>query len=387
VASFQTGTVVAVTEHEADLLRVVVATDAGEIEAVGYPGMLGPIDAGNRVVVNTTGLALRLGTGGVGFVLWNLDGAGPPPSPGGHIVKMRYTPWQTEVLAAEEPEGPHHRRLREVESIDGMPVVVCGLHSQVAGVAAGIKAARPRARIGYLMSDGGALPMAISDLVRAVRAAGLVDVTCTYGHAFGGDIEAINVFSGLAALRWGEGTDVVVAAMGPGLAGSATRLGFSGLEQGQMLDAAAALGGTGVACLRVSFADSRQRHQGVSHHSLTALRVAARERCTVALPTLEAGLAAVVRAALDESGVAARHVIEETSGAPGYELLRAVGVAPVSMGRAMSEDPALQLAASAAGAVAANLTTEARGRDSEDGRCPEEASAASGRPRPDKTEG
>jgi hypothetical protein len=42
VASFQTGTVVAVTEHEADLLRVVVATDAGEIEAVGYPGMLGP---------------------------------------------------------------------------------------------------------------------------------------------------------------------------------------------------------------------------------------------------------------------------------------------------------------------------------------------------------
>jgi hypothetical protein len=359
VASFVTGTVVAVTEQGRDLVRAVVATDRGEIEALGYPRMLGPVDAGDLVVVNTTGLALGLGTGGVGFLLWDLDGPGPPPPAPGHIVKMRYTPWQTEVLAAEEPTGPHHGALRETESITGMPVVACGLHSQVAGAVAGVRAERPGARIGYLMSDGGALPMAFSDLVRALRAAGLIDVTCTYGHAFGGDLEAINVFSGLAALRCGEGADVVVAAMGPGLAGSSTRLGFSGLEQGQVLDAAAALGGTGVACLRVSFADSRPRHRGVSHHSLTALRVAARERCTVALPGLGPREAAVVRAALDDSGVAAGHAIVEASGAPGCELLRETGVDPSSMGRPMSVDPALQLAASAAGAVAASLTAEA----------------------------
>ena len=358
MASFTTGTVVAVTEERADLVRLVVATDEGEFEALGYPGMLGPVDAGDRVVVNTTGLALGLGTGGIGLVLWNLDGAGPPPSPAGHIVKMRYTPWQTEVLAAEEPTGPHHETLREAESIAGLPVVVCGLHSQVAGAAAGIRAARPGARIGYLMSDGGALPMALSDLVRRLRAAGLIDVTCTYGHAFGGDIEAINVFSGLAALRRGERADVVVAALGPGLAGSGTRLGFSGLEQGQILDAAAALGGVGVACLRVSFADPRPRHHGVSHHSLTALCVAARERCTVALPILAASETAMVRAALEAGRVAERHAIVEAEATPGYDLLEEAGVAPSSMGRPMSADPALHLAASAAGAVAASRATE-----------------------------
>jgi hypothetical protein len=358
MASFATGTVTAVTQRRPDIVRVIVATDAGEIEAVGYPGMLGGVGPGDEVVVNTTGLALGLGTGGAGFLLWNLDGAGPSPAPAGHVVKMRYTPWQTEVLAAEEPDGPHHTALQGADSIAGMAVVVCGLHSQVAGAAAGIKTALPDARVGYLMSDGGALPMAFSDLVRALRSAGLIDVTCTYGHAFGGDVEAINVFSGLATLRSGERADVVVAAMGPGLAGSRTRLGFSGLEQGQILDAAAALEGAGVACLRLSFADPRPRHRGVSHHSLTALRVAARERCTVALPTLAPEQTEMVRAALQDEGLPARHDIVEMSGDPGYELLSELGVAPSSMGRPMTEDPALQQAASAAGAVAARLTKE-----------------------------
>ena len=36
--------------------------------------------------------------------------------------------------------------------IDGMTVVTCGLHSQIAAVAAGIRAERPDARIGYLMT-------------------------------------------------------------------------------------------------------------------------------------------------------------------------------------------------------------------------------------------
>jgi hypothetical protein len=356
MASFATGTVTEVKERRSDIVRVIVATKAGEIEALGYLGMLGAVGPGDQVVVNTTALTLGLGTGGAGFLLWNLTGTGPSPSPAGHIVKMRYTPWQTEVLAAEEPHSPHHTSIRDAESIDGMAVVVCGLHSQIAGATAGIKAARPAARVGYLMSDGGALPMAYSDLVRALRSAGLVDVTCTYGHAFGGDLEAINVFSGLAALRRGAGTDVVVAGMGPGLAGSQTRLGYSGLEQGQILDAVAALDGAGVACLRVSFADPRARHRGVSHHSLTALRVAARERCTVALPALAAEQAEMVRVALEEAGLPARHTVVEAAGEPGCELLRELGVFPSSMGRPTTDDPALHLAASAAGAVAANLT-------------------------------
>ena len=355
MASFRAGRVAAVTEQRPDLLRVVVATEGEDVEAVGYPDMLGPVRVGDEVVVNTTGLELGLGTGGVGFVLWNLGRRAWRGDGGGHIVKLRYTPWQTNVLAAEEPDGPYHAALSSATSIGGMPVVACGLHSQVAGAAAGIKAARPEARVGYLMSDGGALPLAFSRLVAQLRAAGLVDVTCTYGHAFGGDLEAVNVFSGLVCLQAGEGADAVVAGMGPGLAGTATALGFSGLEQGQVLDAAAALGGAGVACLRVSWADDRPRHRGVSHHSLTALRVAARERCTVAVPALGEDRAAAVADALERSGVRARHALAEASGRAGYALLEARGVRPSSMGRGFEEDPEPHLAAAAAGAVAADL--------------------------------
>ena len=136
-----------------------------------------------------------------------------------------------------------------------MPVVACGLHSQIAGVAAGIKAAEPEARVGYLMTDGGALPLAWSRLVSALRGAGLMDSTCTSGHAFGGDLEAVNIFSGLAALRHAAAADVAIVSMGPGVVGTATALGFSGIEQGQVLDAAFALRGRGYACLRISFSD------------------------------------------------------------------------------------------------------------------------------------
>jgi Protein of unknown function (DUF3866) len=354
MAFWRTGTIVRIVSRRPGLVRAVVETGGSSIDAVGYPEMLGEVVVGDEVVVNVTGLELGLGTGGVGFLLWTL-GSAVPDRERGHIVKLRYTPWQMNVLAAEEPEGSHHDVLEASESIAGVPVVACGLHSQVAGAAAGIKAHAPHARVGYLMSDGGALALRFSDLVAEMGEAGLVDVTCTYGHAFGGDLEAVNVFSGLAALALGERVDAVIAALGPGLAGTGTRLGFTGLEQGQMLDAATALGGRAVACLRISFSDPRPRHRGVSHHSLTALRVAARERCTVAVPELTTERAIEVRNALDASGVSTRHSLVCVSGAPGCDLLRARGIEPASMGRAMADDPEPHLAAAAAGRVAAEL--------------------------------
>jgi hypothetical protein len=361
---FARGVVRAVTEERLDLLRAVVATEEGEVEALGYPFMLGPVRESDEVVLNTTGVALGLGTGGVAFLLWNLSGPGPGPDGRGHIVKMRYTPWQSEVLAAEEPGGPHHAALERLDSIDGLPVVACGLHSQIAGAVAGIKAAHPEARVGYLMSDGGALPLPFSELVRRLRGAELIDVTCTHGHAFGGDIEAVNVFSGLAALRAGERVDAVVAALGPGLSGTGTALGFSGLEQGQVLDAVGALGGAAIACLRISYADGRGRHRGVSHHSLTALRIAASRRCTVALPALGPHRAAQVRAALERAGIAARHALVEASGADALALLAARGVSPSSMGRSLEEEPELHRAAGAAGEIAGRLIGSAGARSS-----------------------
>jgi hypothetical protein len=311
--------------------------------------MLGRVRPGDRVVVNTTGLDLGLGTGGAGFILWNLDGPAPPGPREGHIVKLRYTPWQTEVASVEAQESPHHARLETVESIEGMPVVAASLHSQVAAIAAGIKAVDPGARVGYLMTDGGALPLAWSNLVRGLRRAELIDVSCTCGHAFGGDLEAVNIFSGLAALRAVGEVDVAIVAMGPGVVGTASALGFTGMEQGQALDATAALGGVGVAALRISFVDPRERHRGVSHHSLTALRLAARESTTIVVPELPEDQRALVEEQLEQAQLSERHRIVTASGSAGLALLEEREVHPTSMNRSVQQVPELFLAGAAAG--------------------------------------
>lgn len=349
---FREAKIIEVTETRPDLVRVSVALPNGDAEAVGFPKMLGPLTPGDRVVVNTTGIELGLGTGGVAFILWNLDGDPPAPQLDGHIMKLRYTPWQTEVVTAEAPESPHHDALKDVESIAGMPVVVCTLHSQVAAIAAGIKAERPGAKVGYLMTDGACLPIAWSDLVRDLKAARLLDVTCTSGHAFGGDLESVTIFSGLAALKVVGACDVVIAGMGPGVVGTSTTLGHTAIEQGHLLDAASALAGRAIACVRISYADKRARHHGVSHHTLTALRLATHKTAVVVVPELGSDYDRAIAEQLHAVGIDTKHEVVMADGDPGLALLAEKGIEPSSMGRPLPDVRELFLAAAAAGRVA-----------------------------------
>jgi hypothetical protein len=349
---FREGKVVEVT-LEGGTVRALVDTPGGEIEAMGWSAMLGPISPGDRVVVNTVGIDMGLGTGGTGFILWNLDGGPPADEPPGHIVKLRYTPWQMPVRSVEAPESEHHERLREITAIDGMPVVACSLHSQIAGVVAGVKATDPQLKVGYVMTHGAALPLSFSRLVARLCADGLIDVTCTSGHAFGGDLEAVNVFSALAAIRHIEECDVAVVAMGPGVVGTGTALGFTGMEQGQVLDATTALGGRSIACLRVSFLDERERHRGLSHHTITALTIGARERTTVVVPKLPPEQARALADELRDSGICDRHTTVVERGDAAIDLLEERAIPVSSMGRELHEVPELWLAAGAAGRAAA----------------------------------
>ena len=185
-----------------------------------------------------------------------------------------------------------------------MPVVAAGLHSQLAAIAVAFKHLRPDGRLVYVMTDGGALPIAISDLVWGLRERGLVDATVTCGHAFGGDHEAVSVPGALAVARHAARADVVVVGMGPGGAGTRTRLGFSAIEIGPVLDTANAMNASAIGTLRISFADPRPRHRGVSHHSITALTVATRSRVRIAVPTVGGDEELQIRA--DLSGAARR---------------------------------------------------------------------------------
>jgi hypothetical protein len=147
-----------------------------------------------------------------------------------------------------------------------------------------------------------------------------------------------------------------VVAQGPGNLGTGTRWGFSGVAAGEAVNAAGILGGRPVASLRVSGADGRQRHLGISHHSLTAYGRVALVPADVVVPVFGP-------AAGDERG---------TGGPPGAggplealvrvdagpDLLAALGASPVrlsTMGRGLGQDPAAFLAAAAAGVHAAIL--------------------------------
>lgn len=352
MARFREGTVVSIEHQDASIVTATVDLDSSTIAVVGYPQMLGPLREGSRVVVNTTGLDLDLGTGGTGFILWNLDAEPAEDISSAHIMKLRYTPWQMNVLSVEAPESPHHEAMSNAMDLGGMPVVACALHSQVPAAAAGIKATVPNARIGYLMTDGGALPIAFSKLVMQMRETELVDVTCTSGHAFGGDLESVNIFSGLAALKVVSSCDAAVVSVGPGIVGTGTTLGHTGLEQGQVLDAATALNGIAIAALRISFGEPRARHHGLSHHSVTSLTIAARERCKVAVPKLRPERSRSLADALKGTGACDRHETLIADGRPGVRLLLDRGFNLTSMGRKMSDEPELWLAGAAAGVVA-----------------------------------
>jgi hypothetical protein len=354
--SYRSGEVVALLEARPGLQRVHVDLGNGPERAYALTQLTGPVALGDRVVVNTTAVELGLGTGGWHVVHWNLERDGwSEPGPG-HIIKGRYTSIQADVGSTEE----HLEALAEIESIDGMPVVVAALHSQLPAVAAAFKECAPTARLAYVMTDGAGLPLALSDLVAEVRGAGLVDATVTCGHAFGGDHEAVSIWSALAVARHVARADAAVVVMGPGIVGTNTRLGFSGMEVGPVLDAAHALAGVAIACLRVSFADGRDRHQGLSHHSATALRLAARERALVAVPRLPPEQAARLQADLVAAGIDRRHELVDVDAPDALALFARYELQVASMGRPAVDDPALFQAAAAAGVLAARSLPDAR---------------------------
>ena len=349
---FATGVVSQVLAERDGVVRLIVRVGETDRRATGFTKVIGSVAEGDRVVVNTTAVDLDLGSGGEDFVVWNLERTEAGELSGGHILKLRYTPWQIDTLVAEAPESPHHAALASASDIDGMPVVACGVHSQVPAVAAVLKCRDPAVSIAYLMTDGAALPLAHSDLVAGLKDKGLIDVAITWGHAFGGDLECVNVFSGLAAARHVGGAGVAIVAMGPGIVGTETVLGHTGMEQGQTLSAAASLGGTPVAPVRISFAEARERHRVVSHHSLSALRYGALARCTVAVPRLPGGREAEVLERLAGAGITDRHDVRVVDAGETLDALDHFGLQPMTMGRSVADDPAFHLAAGAAGVVA-----------------------------------
>jgi uncharacterized protein DUF3866 len=350
VIRWRRGTVVRIRREWAGTIEldVDIAGD-GPATAIAYPALVGRPEPGDTVLLNTTALAQGLGTGGFALVIAVPDRLPADPSGPGHLVKGRYSPLQATVLGADEQDSPHHGVLRDADSLDGIPVVVADLHSALPAILAGL---RPR-RVAYVMTDGGALPAWFSRTVAGLRDADWLAGCVTVGQSFGGDLEAVSLHSGLLAARHVLNAEAVVVTQGPGNLGTDTRWGFSGVVAGEAINAAGVLNGRPVAALRISGADPRPRHFGVSHHSLTAYGRVALTQADVVVPLLDGEFGRSVREAARPLG--ARHRLVEVPVDGLDEALRAVPVRLSTMGRGFDDDPAAFLASAAAGRYAATL--------------------------------
>lgn len=356
--SVRRGTVIEILAKRTGLTEVKVELEGDVFAALNYDELTGDICTGDEVLLNTTALELELGTGGKHIVLWNLRHGETSSSQPGHIMKLRYTPLQMKCLSVEEQESPHHQMLQKKPDLQGMPVIVGTLHSQLPAVALTIKKISPETKIAYIMTDGGALPLAFSNLVHELKDRGAIGVTITVGHAFGGDLEAVNVYSGLMSAKAVAQADVALVVMGPGIVGTDTPLGFSGVEQGEIINAAGALRGTPIAIPRVSFKDKRPRHRGVSHHTLTALSLIALVPCTIPIPKMSDEKMNIVLRQLRESGVAAKHQVEVIDNDVTLGVLEGSGLEITTMGRTVREDPEFFQTAGTSGLYAVKTLRE-----------------------------
>lgn len=351
MAYLQKGKVVEIIARNKDCTEILVKISSKKEKAINYPQLTGKIEIGDEVILNTIAVRKKLGTGDYYFVLWNLKYKDLVIPARGHIIKLRYTPIQFNILAAEEEESPYYAKIKNFKSLENMPVIIGSLHSQLAPAAVVIKKEKPKTKISYIMTDGGALPISFSHLVRQLKKKKIIDSTITIGHAFGGDFEAINIFSGLAIAKVAARSDIAIVIMGPGHVGTNSPLAFSGIEQGEIINAVNSLQGIPIAIPRISFADKRIRHRVISHHTLTALSLATCTPCIVTLPQLKDEKMELVKKRLSDFKIDKTHqvkIIKENT----PQVLDEFGIEVTTMDRGIKEDEEFFRAAGAAGKYA-----------------------------------
>lgn len=292
-----------------------------------YRSLGAPPEVGESVAANTVGLEMGLGTGGVAIVL--PSGGGEVPENRDHFVKLPYTPMQ--FPASPAPQA---------EDLNGIPLAVLALHSHLAPACCAAADLRPGCRIVFVWQEGGALPAAFSATVRTLRDKGLLHSVVSTGNCFGGDLESPNVYSGLLAAA--RDADLVLAGIGPGVIGTDAPYGHGGMSAAQALNAAISLGGEPVVAPRLSSADSRDRHRGMSHHTRTVLG-SVLGSCRVALPESAGGIP--LGELPDHHGY-----VQVAYGAGGLE--ERFGVTFESMGRNYTDDKVFFDAAAASVALA-----------------------------------
>lgn len=313
-------------------------------------GLVGPCEVGDEVVVNVAALDLRLGSGGFDVVHVNLTRGLEADAgvAGAHVMKLNYTSLQHPVDPVEAPADSPARPGRLI------PVLVLPLHGHLAPACWAFAAAGPGLRVGFVQVPGGALPGSFSVDVAALRESGLIAGQVTVAPCYGGEHEAISTPGALhaaadsEALRW----DAAIVGPGPGILGSATRYGHGGMAALSAAHAALALGLPTLLSPRLSAADPRPRHRGLSHHTRAVLELLL-EPVEIAVPEREDGLRAALDADLGRIRAAGGATHRVTLCPIDLEGYAESGLSRRTMGRDLEEDRLFFAAPLAGGAALA----------------------------------
>lgn len=339
--------------------EIAVELQDGNIaKAIHYTDVLPPVHVGDQVLLNTTAVKLSLGTGGFHFVHSILSRKARQsgdkfPFTGelkhnGHLMKLRYTSQQRSILAAEEQDSPYHSIFKEEQSLQGMPVLIGELHSMLPIVACWIQYLQlnfktKQLKMAYIMTDGGALPIDFSNHVSILNELGWLAGTVTYGQAYGGDLETINKYTALIAAKTILDADLVMVSMGPGIAGTGTVLGHTGVEVGELVNAVSTLRGTPIIIPRINFTDGRKRHNGLSHHTLNSLKSIALKSAIMPLPLhLNESKKQLLQNQIELSGCKQKHTLYWVPNLDMKQIAQSQSLYPykiTTMGRGLSEDP------------------------------------------------
>lgn len=347
--SYEKAKLVGIIEENKEIAWIEIEIKGKIARAINYKDLVGPVKIGDHLVVNTTAVELSLGTGGVYFVIFNYSNESKELEGQGHIMKLRYTPQQIRCLVAEEEESPHHEAFQGFESLEDHICIAGSLHSMLAPIVAMLKFYNDDIKINYIMTDGGALPISFSNTVRDLKKRKLIENTITIGNAFGGDLESTNIYTGLIAAKEILKADVTIITMGPGIVGTGTKYGFSGIEQGEILDAINTLGGNPIVVPRISFKDQRERHKGLSHHTRTILSEIAKTPGNLVLPLLEDKKLDILKKQVRDLDIDEKH---EVIYQDGKEILKAMdeySLKTQTMGRGYAGDKEFFLALGAVG--------------------------------------
>ncbi|WP_235848936.1 MULTISPECIES: DUF3866 family protein [Bacillaceae] len=342
-----------ILEKSNDIIRIKTSGGCGK--ALLYRSLCPDVEVGDVVIVNTTAGNLRLGTGGwdiVRYVMNKHIEEKDISKEDGHIMKARYLSDQHSVLSVEAPESIDHELFQQPIHLNGRNILIGELHSMLPIVWFLLKILKEeQSSLAVIFSDEASLPLIMSKHVSYLHKQSSF-YSITTGQAFGGKADAVNVVTGLqyAVKKYPIDTPILIT-LGPGVVGSNTHYGYSGLSQANWANYIGALGGKPVWIPRLSEYESRERHRGISHHTLTPLKELTLTESILPLPSGEYSDSLVsngIDLIKNQSHIYIKQ-ISEYKLFPLLERVQNLSPFPLStMGRTIDKDPLFFLGVAAA---------------------------------------